>query len=377
MSKSASINADFEAGMRVGVLGAGQLGRMLGEAALRLGVECIFLDPAEEACAVAVGRRLRADFDDANVLDALASACDVITYEFENVPVDSIERLAEQRPTAPGAQALAVAQDRLSEKRLFTALDIPVAAYLEVSNRKEFDAAVTALGLPFVLKTRRMGYDGKGQYVVRSADEAEDAWNALGDQALIAEAFVDFDYEVSVIAVRARNGEIRFYPLSRNDHRDGMLRRATPVLDPSPLADTAFAHTRALMTHTQYVGVMAFEFFVTRSGELLANEIAPRVHNSGHWTIEGAECSQFENHLRAVCGLALGSTAAVRHSSMVNIIGGLPPLTQLAQIPGVQIHYYGKQPRPGRKVGHVTIVAESESICSDRVRQVEALIADY
>ena len=358
--------------MKIGILGAGQLGRMLALAGYPLDLEFVFLDPAAEACAAPLGRHLQADYTDAQALQQFCSAVDVATYEFENVPQQAAEAVAARVPLYPAPRALTAGQDRLGEKRMFVELGIPVPRFAAVDSRAGLDLAVRDTGLPAVLKTRRMGYDGKGQYVLRNAGDLDAAWAQLGSQALILEAFVPFEREVSCLAVRGRDGEIRFYPLVQNAHRSGILRTARPM-SADPLQKLGEDYARRVLEHLGYVGVLAFEFFVANGG-LLANEIAPRVHNSGHWSIEGAEVSQFENHLRAVAGLPLGSTALRGESVMVNFIGSAPDTAALARIEGVHVHLYGKAPKPLRKIGHATVTAPDEATLLARLARVEALI---
>jgi 5-(carboxyamino)imidazole ribonucleotide synthase len=345
--------------VKIGVLGAGQLGRMLALAGYPLDFDFFFVDPAVEACAGPLGTHLCAAYDDEKALEQLCNECDVVTYEFENVPTAAAEFVSRRRPLHPGPQALTVGQDRLSEKTLFVELGIAVPPFRPVTTREELAAAVRDLGLPAMLKTRRLGYDGKGQALLRSAQDLDSAWSRLGGQPLILEGFVQFEREVSMLAVRSTTGQTAFYPIVENLHRDGILRVARPRKG-DPLQGTAEVYARRVMERVGYVGVLAFEFFV-KAGELLANEIAPRVHNSGHWTIEGAACSQFENHLRAIAGLPLGSTDLLHPCVMVNFIGSAPALADLAAIDGLHIHLYGKSPKPLRKVGHGTLVAREES----------------
>ncbi|HVM68669.1 MAG TPA: 5-(carboxyamino)imidazole ribonucleotide synthase [Gaiellaceae bacterium] len=328
----------------VGVIGGGQLGRMLGLAGIPLGLSFRFLDPAADAPAREVGELLVGAYDDPELLGRLADGAAAVTYEFENVPVAAARRVG----ALPGPAALEQGQDRLVEKRLFRRLGIPTA---------EFDSPPP----PVLVKTRRLGYDGKGQRLERAAYR-------LGDDE-IAEGLVRFDRELSLLAVRGRDGDTRFWPLVENVHAGGILRRSTA---PAPDAPQALAESYAtrLLDELDYVGVLALELFDV-GGELLANELAPRVHNTGHWTIEGAETSQFENHLRAILGLPLGSTALRGRSTMLNLIGTHPPLAELAAIAGAHVHLYGKEPRPGRKLGHVTLVDAPP----DRVRQLEHLVA--
>jgi len=357
----------------IGVLGAGQLGRMLGLAGVPLGYRFVFLDPSPDSPAGAVGDLIVADYDDPDALRELASRADVVTYEFENVPAACAEFVAARKPLQPNPRALTVGQDRLSEKQLFDRLGIAVPPYAPVATRAELDAAVARIGLPAVLKTRRLGYDGKGQAVLRSAADADAAWARLGRQPLLLEAFVPFEREVSCIGVRGQRGELAFYPVAENVHRDGILRTSIPRPG-DPLQRAAEEATRKVMEDLGYVGVLAFEFFVA-GGKLLGNEIAPRVHNSGHWTIDGAQCSQFENHLRAIAGLPLGATALRGHAAMVNFIGSHPDLAQLAQIPEVHVHLYGKLAKPARKIGHANLTAATAADLARALARLEALIA--
>lgn len=358
--------------MKIGILGAGQLGRMLALAGYPLGLDFVFLDPADESCAAALGTRIQADYTDEQALAAFCSAAEIATYEFENVPALTAGFVAERLPLMPGAKALTSGQDRLSEKQLFDRLGIPVAKYMPVNTRDALDFAVKATGLPAVLKTRRMGYDGKGQRVLRSAQDLDAAWSELGGKPLILEAFVNFERELSCLCVRARDGEMVFYPVVQNHHVDGILRTATPQPN-DPLQSLAEDYSRRMAEHLDYVGVLAFEFFV-RGDQLIANEIAPRVHNSGHWSIEGAVCSQFENHLRAITGLPLGSTALRTHCAMVNFIGDAPATHDLAKISDLHIHHYGKTPKPLRKVGHATLLADNATALQAGLDQLDALM---
>ena len=342
--------------MRIGIIGAGQLGQMLGFAARELGVECRFLDPSISPPARVCGEVVQRPFDDTAALAELARSCDVITYEFENVPVDALQQIEDQIPVYPPIDALRHAQDRLYEKQLFGTLGIPLPGYRAVHTPEDLAAAAEALGLPIVIKTRRLGYDGKGQFVVRTSRDVDAAWKALGSQPLIAEQWVSFDYEVSAIGVRNVDGEVRPYALSRNRHQDGILRTSRSPIDAPALTRKADGYLRRLMGHLDYVGVLALELFVS-GDHLLANEFAPRVHNSGHWTIEGAVTSQFENHLRAVMNLPLGSTENLGFAGMINLIGTIPDSAR--RLTDSHLHDYGKTPRPGRKLGHITVVADS------------------
>ncbi|GAC1629362.1 MAG: 5-(carboxyamino)imidazole ribonucleotide synthase [Nevskia sp.] len=360
--------------MKIGILGAGQLGRMLGLAGYPLDLDFVFLDPAGEACAAPLGEHIHADYGDEAALAEFCARVDLATFEFENVPDAAAQFVAARVPLYPSPQALTAGQDRLSEKALFVALGIPVPKHAAVDTRADLDVAAVITGLPAVLKTRRLGYDGKGQAVLRSAADFDAAWAALGNQPLILEAFVPFEREVSCLLARGRGGELAFYPLVENVHRAGILRTATPTVN-DPLQAQGEDYARRVAEHLDYVGVMAFEFFVA-NGQLIANEIAPRVHNSGHWTIEGAETSQFENHLRAIAGLPLGSTALRGPSVMVNYIGLAPALEAASALEGVHTHLYGKTPKPQRKIGHATVTAPDAAALDVRLRALLAILPD-
>ncbi len=344
--------------MRIGIIGAGQLGQMLGEAARELGHECLFLDPSENPPASTVGEVVCAAFDDAAALADIANRTDVITYEFENVPVDALRELDGSIGVFPPLDALEQAQDRLKEKRLFESLDIPLPAYRPVDSVDDLERAASDIGLPLVLKTRRFGYDGKGQFVLRSIDDCARAVEELGGKGLIAEAWVPFDFEVSVIGVRSQRGAIAVWPLTENRHDSGILSISrAPLLD-SGLDAQAGEYVSRMLEQLDYVGVLALELFVA-DGKLLANEFAPRVHNSGHWTIEGAQTSQFANHILAVVGEGPRPTDAVGHAGMLNLIGEIPEEARDLDMVDATLHDYGKSPRPGRKLGHITVVAAS------------------
>ncbi len=343
----------------VGILGGGQLARMMVLAGAPQGLRFELFDPAADACAGQLAPLQVAAFDDEAALAAFAAKVDVVTFDFENVPAHSARFLAERVPVHPNPDALAVAQDRLSEKTLFRELGIPLPPFADIRSRDELATRVGEFGLPCILKTRRLGYDGKGQFRLRSEADIDAAWAALGAQVertgLILEGFVAFDREVSVVAVRGRDGEFRAWPVTGNWHVDGVLSvsLAPAVLSPAQ-QQAAIGYARTLAERLDYVGVFALELFC-RGDELLANEMAPRVHNSGHWTIEGSETSQFENHLRAVLGLPLGDTRMLGHACMLNWIGAMPDAAAVLAQPGGHWHDYGKQPREGRKVGHATL----------------------
>ncbi len=342
--------------MRIGIIGAGQLGQMLGFAARARGYTCIFIDPSAKPPAARIGPVIQARFDDRVALAVLADKCDVLTYEFENVPVDALADVADLVPIYPPLDALRQAQDRLAEKQLFATLDIPIPEYRAIDCSQDLYDAAAAIGLPLILKTRRLGYDGKGQFVLQRTEQVDEACQELGAEDLIAEQWVEFDYEISAIGVRSISGDIATYCLTRNEHADGILRISRAPVEDAALTEQANAHMHGLLRHLDYVGVLALELFVT-GDRLLANEFAPRVHNSGHWTIEGAETSQFSNHVMAVAGEQPGPTGNRGHAGMVNLIGHLPDAAR--QLAAGSLHDYGKTPRAGRKLGHITVVADS------------------
>ncbi|MGH8352918.1 MAG: 5-(carboxyamino)imidazole ribonucleotide synthase [Pseudomonas sp.] len=358
--------------MKIGVIGGGQLGRMLALAGTPLGMNFAFLDPAPDACAAALGEHIRADYGDQDHLRQLADEVDLVTFEFENVPAETVAFLSQFVPVYPSAESLRIARDRWFEKSLFKDLGIPTPAFANVLNQADLDHAVIQIGLPAVLKTRTLGYDGKGQKVLRKPDDVIGAFAELGSVPCILEGFVPFSGEVSLVAVRARDGETRFYPLVHNTHENGILCLSV-ASTAHPLQALAEDYVGRVLNQLNYVGVLAFEFFEVDGG-LKANEIAPRVHNSGHWTIEGAECSQFENHLRAVAGLPLGSTAKLGESAMLNFIGEVPPVDQVVSIPDCHLHHYGKAFKVGRKVGHATLRSADRATLERQIGVVQALL---
>lgn len=361
--------------MKVGVLGAGQLGRMLGQAGPSVGATFRFLDPNPESPVRDVGELVAADYADAGALDQFLDGLDVVTYEFESIPVATVEAVAKRLPVFPSVQALRTSQDRVLEKRCFQHMGIGTAPCRDVSSRGDLDRAAHEIGLPAVLKTRRLGYDGKGQVVIRGHDELAAAWEELGGVPLILEQLIEFERELSIIAARSRDGEAVFYPLVENRHDAGILSCSIAPADVSETKTrTARDYARRLMQSFDYVGVMTLEMF--ESGDkLIANEIAPRVHNSGHWTIEGAETSQFENHLRAICGKALGNAAAKGCSMMLNVLGTPPDLDRIRDVTGAHLHMYGKAPAPRRKLGHVTVTGDDPTDVRERGRIVSGVIA--
>jgi 5-(carboxyamino)imidazole ribonucleotide synthase len=360
--------------MNVGILGGGQLGRMLTLAGYPLGITCVCYDPTPGVSASFTGRVEPGDFDDVARITEWAKNYDVLTYEWENFTPELVGHLSAMRPLHPNVKALAAAQDRWHEKRLFDELDIPVPAFRFAENEAELRRGIDELGFPVVAKTRNGGYDGKGQAVVRSEDDISAAVALLEQCPVIVETLIDFQSEVSAIGVRGMDGDTKTYPLTQNVHREGILRRSVvPAPVPSELEYAADAYLKAIMKRLDYVGVLALELFVTPGG-LLANEMAPRVHNSGHWTQNGAETSQFENHLRAVTGMPLGSTELLCPSAMVNCIGSIPPTKQILAVPGTHLHVYDKEPRVGRKVGHINITASSSKELAERIEAVERLL---
>jgi 5-(carboxyamino)imidazole ribonucleotide synthase len=347
----------------------------LGLAGRALGLELTFLDPNAESPAGAVGELITRDYTDAEALERLAQAR-VVTFEFENVPVEAVKALEGRAQVFPGSRALEVAQDRFHEKTCFRSLGIGTPAFELVDSWPELEAALSSVGLPAVLKTRRFGYDGKGQAVLRTEADAQSAFERLGGAPLILESFVAFERELSIIAVRSSAGEVACYPLVQNHHSGGILRKTlAPAPDVSEeLQRVANQHVEKLLAHLSYVGVLALELFQVED-RLLANEIAPRVHNTGHWTIEGARTSQFENHLRAILGLPLGATEALSPCAMLNLIGVAPDARAVLAVPDAHLHWYGKAPRPGRKVGHITVRAPDAATLAARVTELEHIIS--
>ena len=359
--------------MNVGIVGGGQLARMLALAGYPLDLRFQVLDPAADACAGQVATLLRGDYDAEARLEQLADWAEVVTFDFENVPATAALALERQVAVYPPPGALAAAQDRVTEKTLFWELGIPTPTFATVASLEELRGAVARVELPAVLKTRRLGYDGKGQRVLRAPEHIEPAWRALGGAPLILEGFVPFEREVSVLAVRGRDGvndvlSAGGKPSSRR--HPAAVAGACPAPE---LEREGWDYARRLLDQLNYVGLLTVEFFV-QDGRLTANEIAPRVHNSGHWTIEGAETSQFENHLRAILGLPLGSTAAIGHSAMVNCIGAMPDRAAALAVAGTHYHAYGKAPRPGRKIGHLTLRTTDPATLAEGLKRLLPLV---
>jgi len=362
----------------VGILGGGQLARMMALSGAPLGLRFLVMDTVADACAGQFAPMIVGDWRDERALSEFASKVDVATFDFENVPAESAQWLSQRVPVFPSPGALAIAQDRLAEKTLFRDLGIPVPDFADITSRADLDNAIERLGTPCILKTRRLGYDGKGQFRIKTPADAAAAWDALGAQAatvgLILEGFVAFERELSVVAVRGRDGEFRTWPLTENWHVDGVLSASlAPAKADAALTAVAFAHARKLAEALDYVGVFALELFC-RNGVLLANELAPRVHNSGHWTIEGSETSQFQNHLRAVLGLPLGDTRMVGTACMLNWIGVMPEANAVLSEAGGHWHDYGKEPRAGRKVGHATLRADASHELAATLQRVGATL---
>jgi len=361
--------------MRLAILGGGQLAWMLAQAAEPLGIAVAVLDPSSDCAAGRIADHVVAAYDDPDGLDRVADGADVVTYEFENVPAAAVTRLAERGvPVLPFPASLAVTQDRVREKELLAGLGIAVAPYALIDGPDDFPAALERVGAPGILKTRRLGYDGKGQVRVAAADDLAGAVAGLGGTDLILEGLVAFERELSIVVARGADGAIAAHPPVENEHRDGIL---ACTLAPAPgLDETRRAEAErigvAVAEALDHIGVLCVELFDTGSG-IVANEIAPRVHNSGHWTIEGAVTSQFENHVRAVCGLPLGDPAARGATAMVNIVGSEPPLEDLLAIPAAHLHRYGKAPRDGRKLGHVTVTAAAADALAAPLVRVRAL----
>jgi 5-(carboxyamino)imidazole ribonucleotide synthase len=347
---------------------------MLALAGYPLGIRCLFLDRSAAAPAAQVAPILTGELEDAAQLTALAARSDVLTFDWENISGSALAPLEKLTLVRPPRAALEASQDRLAEKALFSKLRIPVAAHAAIDDEEQLRLAIRKLGLPGVLKTRRMGYDGKGQFVLHNPAHIEEAWAAIGGAGLIYEKFQNFSREVSIVGARSPTGQTVFYPLSANVHGGGILRYSIAPFSSRILERAAQTYLKRVMNALSYVGVLTIEFFVVK-GRLIANEMAPRVHNSGHWTIEGCVTSQFENHLRAICGLPLGSTRALGHAAMINFLGKMPAPGPLLSIDGLAYHDYGKEPRPGRKVGHCTILksraAERNSALADALRSIQ------
>ena len=359
----------------IGIFGGGQLGRMMAQAALPLNIQCTFFEANTDCPAAAMGQVISSKAE--NGLQQFIESADVFSLEFENTPLADVDVLTKQKELHPPRQALATAQHRLLEKALFDQLEIPVAPYKAVDSLDSLKAAVVELGLPIVLKTATGGYDGKGQFVLRTTDQIEQAWAELGPAgSLIAESLVTFSREVSIIAVRGQNGDVKTWPLAENHHHNGILSHSiVPAPNSADLQPVAQDYITRLLNHLNYVGILTLELFVTEKG-LYANEMAPRVHNSGHWSIEGTICSQFENHIRAVAGLPLGSTEVVRPTVMVNIIGKHPKSEDVLALNGAHLHLYNKTERTGRKIGHITLMPNDSADLTTLCRQLAKILPE-
>jgi 5-(carboxyamino)imidazole ribonucleotide synthase len=360
---SASPQVKLKPGDTIGILGGGQLGRMLAMAAARLGLRCQVFSPDPDSPAFDVVLHATcAEYADVEALELFANDVDVITYEFENVPAAAAMILASRRPVLPDRKILETTQDRLAEKNFVKRLGIGTADYADVSSAESLRAAIARIGLPAVIKTRRFGYDGKGQAIIRDGDDPDKVWEDLGTKSAILEAFIPFEREVSVIAARSAGGQVECFDVTENEHRDHILKISrAPANIPDPLAAQARGIAETIANALNFVGVLAVEMFVVQGeggAKVLVNEIAPRVHNSGHWTLDGASISQFEQHIRAIAGWPLGKP--VRHGpvTMTNLIGDdINDYERWLTVPGATVHLYGKgPPRPGRKMGHVTEV---------------------
>jgi 5-(carboxyamino)imidazole ribonucleotide synthase len=360
--------------LHVGIVGAGQLGRMMALAGYPLGIRCSFLDtrgdlPGGQVASIRIGK-----LEDAALLADLAAESDVLTFDWENISGRALAPLANLTAIRPPPGALEVSQDRLLEKALFKRLKIPVAEHAAVDSVEDLARAVEELGAPGILKTRRMGYDGKGQCAIAKPADMDRAWRRIGAPGLIYEKFQRFSREISLVAARSLQGDIAYYPLCANTHAGGILRYSVAPYAHAALERAARAYMQRVMNELDYTGILAIEFFVVR-GRLVANEMAPRVHNSGHWTIEGCVTSQFENHLRAICGMPLGSTRPLGHAAMINFLGQMPERDRLLEIDGLAYHDYGKDPRPGRKLGHCTILkkrpADRDRALKDALKSIK------
>ena len=357
----------------IGIFGGGQLGRMMAQAALPLNIQCTFFE-VDTDCPAAILGTVFSTKSEQGLQDFIASA-DVFSLEFENTPINYVDVLTQSKTLHPPRLALVTAQNRLAEKALFDELNIPVAPYRAVDSLDSLKQAVVDLGLPIVLKTVTGGYDGKGQFVLRTEDQIDTAWAELGPaKSLVAESFVQFSREVSIIAVRGQNGDVKTWSLAENHHHNGILSHSiVPAPNSADLQPVAQDYITRLLNHLNYVGVLTLELFVTEQG-LFANEMACRVHNSGHWSIEGAVCSQFENHIRAVAGLPLGSTEVIRPTVMINIIGQHPKSEAVLALNGAHLHLYNKSERTGRKLGHITLMPNNSDELTDLCRQLAKIL---
>jgi len=364
--------------MRLGIIGGGQLGRMLAHAAQRLGIDVTILDPKENCSAGQVARQIVGAYDDVEKLRELAAVSDAITYEFENVPIEPLAALDGKIPLRPSPRGLAAAQDRLTEKTLFRSVGMQTADFAAIDSLNDLERECATLNGACILKTRRFGYDGKGQARIDTQQDIQGAWDDLKDNGpLILEKRIDFKRELAIIAARDADGNEALYPVTQTHHRNGILHRTlapAPVLT-DEIEQQARTYVDKLLKQLDYVGVLALELFETDDG-LLANEFAPRVHNSGHWTIEGTTCSQFENQVRAVMGLPLGAPTLRGPTGMLNLIGNVPPRAPILSAPDTALHLYGKSGRAGRKIGHITVTASTQDDVTKRVDAIEKIVAN-
>ncbi|PID43110.1 MAG: 5-(carboxyamino)imidazole ribonucleotide synthase [Proteobacteria bacterium] len=362
--------------MKVGILGAGQLGRMLALAGFPLDMTFTFYDTSGSPTAN-IGKTYIDTDANFPLLDDFLSEVDLVTYEFENIPSRLTRAVEQKKPLFPSTESILVCQNREYEKALFTRLGIPTARYFVVESAEQLKQAAGELGCPVVAKSVTDGYDGKGQAVLKSPVEADAAWQAIGHKKLVVESFVEFKRELSIIAVRGRTGQIEYYPLTENTHHQGILRYSiapAPELNPQ-IESLAQQLVKSLVDELDHTGVLTLELFETETG-LIANEMAPRVHNSGHWTINSDLCSQFENHLRAIAGLPLGNTRSIRPACMINLIGKTGDLSKILQFPYANLHLYGKAERAGRKIGHITINADTYNELIWRVKNIQSILPD-
>jgi 5-(carboxyamino)imidazole ribonucleotide synthase len=361
--------------MTIGILGGGQLGRMLALAGIPMGFRFRFLDPSPDACAGDTGHVTVGSYTDEKMLRTFAEGVDIVTYEFENIPVQTVELLEKQYAVHPSSMVLRHVQSRVEEKKLCTSLGIPVAPYMTVDSAEQLSMALQQIGYPAVLKTCSLGYDGKGQCALSSKADISKAEKLCTTHACILEKRIPFSRELSLIVTRSQDGSLVYYPLTENVHAEGILRVSrAPAKEAESLFLEATMYAKALTEHLSYVGTMTIEFF-QENDHLLLNEIAPRVHNSGHWTIEGAETSQFENHLRAIAGLPLGPTTTCGFSAMVNILGSYPDLAALAALEGVHPHFYRKKPLPKRKIGHITVHHFDEKKLDETLGSLQSILS--
>ncbi len=361
--------------MKIGILGGGQLGRMLALAGIPGGHRFRFYDTEKDCPAGGLGDLCVGTYDDIAAIGRFARGLDVVTYEFENIPVEAAAGASLSVPVFPSPRALGISQDRFEEKNFFASLGIPTARFVNVVTPPDLRVGARELGFPCILKTRRSGYDGKGQVVLRTVTDVDDLCGKFPEVPSILEESIPFRQELSIVAVRSKRRDILYYPLTHNVHRDGILAISRSPAENVPLSCVTEAESYAakVLTALDYVGVLAIELFQTDKG-LIVNEMAPRVHNSGHWTIEGAETSQFENHIRAICGYPLGSTRQRSYCAMINLIGEIPDTRHILELPGVHLHLYGKEPRANRKLGHITISADTRDSLESRMKEVAHFI---